>query len=246
MRNRAKTFDEPLRDDFAHAGELNTRAFAGLDGWSGRLPCADFRFCRGPHVGFGDAPFRTSSLYAGKIDTEFGRDSARDRRRLYARFFGLWWQPCRLRWCRRHACLYSFLFLFLLRLTFLLGLLFWLFFFRLNFVGLLFFLLLFDFRLFLFPFFFFLGRFLALSTDERDLVADVYLAAFFDINLGKRSIFGRLPFHRRLVGLDLGEHFAGRNVVALLLFPRDDGALGHGVAEFGHLNLRHGGKESEQ
>src|ERR1022692_524011 len=46
-------------------------------------------------------------------------------------------------------------------------------------------------------------------SDERDLVADIYLAAFFDINLGQRSVLRRFPFHRRLVGLNFREHVAG-------------------------------------
>jgi hypothetical protein len=57
-------------------------------------------------------------------------------------------------------------------------------------------------------FVFFLRRFFPFATDERNLVADVYLAAFFDVDFSERSIFRRFPFHRRLVGLDLGEHFA--------------------------------------
>ena len=40
--------------------------------------------------------------------------------------------------------------------------------------------------------------------------------------------------HRRLVGLDLGDHLAGLDLVALLLEPLDDRALGHGVGELGH------------
>src|SRR6266542_456762 len=36
----------------------------------------------------------------------------------------------------------------------------------------------------------FFRRFFTFTTDERDLVADIYLAAFFDINFGERPIFG--------------------------------------------------------
>src|SRR6266542_4434857 len=85
-----------------------------------------------------------------------------------------------------------------------------------------------------------LRRFLALTTDECDLVADVYLATFLDVNFGKRPILRRFPFHRRLVCLDFGEHFASRNLIALLFLPRDESALGHRVAQLGHLDFRHG------
>src|SRR5205823_12083384 len=131
----------------------------------------------------GNTTIRPRTFHSGKIHAKFPCDSARNRRRFHAGFFGLWWQPCRLR--RRHACLYSFLFLFLLRLTFLLWLLF-----RLCF---LFFLLLFGFWLFLFfllRFFLFLWRLLAFATDERDLIADIHLAAFLNVNFGERPILG--------------------------------------------------------
>src|SRR5438093_384652 len=102
-------------------------------------------------------------------------------------------------------------------------------------------LLFFRFELFLLFFLFFrLRRFFALTTDERDLVADVYLATFFDVNFGERPILRRFPFHRRLVGLDFGEHLASRNLIALLFLPRDESALGHRVAQLGHLDFGHG------
>src|SRR4030095_2118032 len=38
MGNRTEAFDQPLRNDFAHSGKLNTRTFAGLNGsWGGRF-----------------------------------------------------------------------------------------------------------------------------------------------------------------------------------------------------------------
>src|SRR5438132_8714215 len=70
-------------------------------------------------------------------------------------------------------------------------------------------------------FFFFLWGFFAFFIDKRDLVADIHFPAFVDVNLGKRSVLGRFPFHRRLVGLDFCDHFAGRALVALFLFPSD-------------------------
>src|SRR6266704_2281896 len=109
------------------------------------------------------------------------------------------------------------------------------------FLRLLFFLFLFfGFRLFLFFFLLLLSwRFLAFTADERDFVANVYLAAFFHINFGERAVLGRFPFHGRLVSLDFGEHFAGGNLIALLFLPRDERALGHRVTQLGHLDFRH-------
>src|SRR6266496_2038670 len=204
-----------------------------------------YRFRSSAYVRFSHATFRACAFHAGKVNTELGRDSPRHGRRFYSRFLGLWWQPCRLR--RRHACLYRLFFLFRLRWR---GL-FLLFLFRLRrlrlfflfcfvFLRLLFFRF-FRFGLFLFFFLLFrLRRFLALTTDECDLVADVYLATFLDVNFGKRPILRRFPFHRRLVCLDFGEHFASRNLIALLFLPRDESALGHRVAQLGHLDFRHG------
>ena len=49
----------------------------------------------------------------------------------------------------------------------------------------------------------------ALLTDERDLVAHIHLAALFNVYFRQGSVFGRFPFHRRLIGFDLSNHFAG-------------------------------------
>ena len=107
---------------------------------------------------------RPRAFHAGKINAKFSRDAARNRRRFYARFLGLWW--------RRRFLFFIFRFR---RLRFFF--LFW--FFQL------FFFWFFRFRLFLFFFFLFsLRRFLALAADKRNSVTDVYLAAFFDVNLG--------------------------------------------------------------
>src|SRR5258708_4169608 len=121
------------------------------------------------------------------------------------------------------------------------------FFFFFSFFGLLLFFLLFRFFFFRFGFLsffllffrrsFFLGRFFVLTADERNFVADVYLATFFDINLSEHSIFGRLPFHRRLIGLNFGEHLTGQNLVAFLFFPSNERSLRHRVAQFGHLDF---------
>src|SRR5207302_4075511 len=153
-----------------------------------------------------------SSLYAGKIYSEFSRDLPRDRRRFYSRFLAF------------VLCGLSSLGIWFLFLGFFLFLFFGFRFFRLLFFFLrllFFFLLLFGLRLF-----FFLRRFFAFSADERNLIADVHLAAFFDVNFGERSVLGRFPFHCRLVSFDLRDHITGRNFVALFLFPCDESPLG--------------------
>src|SRR5205814_9273668 len=97
---------------------------------------------------------------------------------------------------------------------------------RLFSLGLRFLFLLFDFRLLLFFFlrlllfflllfglwlFFFLRRFFAFSADERNLIADIHLSAFFHVNFSERSVLGRFPFHCCLVSFDLRDHITGRN-----------------------------------
>ena len=81
----------------------------------------------------------------------------------------------------------------------------------------------------------FLGRGFAFLADEGNPLADVNLAALFHVNFGERSILGRFPFHRRLVGFDFSNDVAGRDFIALLLFPRDERPFRHRVAQFGHL-----------
>src|SRR5713101_59721 len=83
------------------------------------------------------------------------------------------------------------------------------------------------FLFFRFLFFFFFWSFLAFAADKRDFIANVHLPAFFDVNFGERSVLGRFPFHRRFVGFDFSNDFAGRNFVAFFLFPRDERPLGH-------------------
>src|SRR4029077_2887896 len=153
-----------------------------------------------------------------------------DFRRWLFRFsflFCLWWRGLFLLLlfrCRRFFSWLLRLLWFLCLLFFFFG--FWLF----LFFFLLFFLLL------------FFVWFLVFAPDEGNPIAHVDLAALLDINLGEGSVLGRFPFHRRFVGLNLSENFTGRDLVALLFFPRDESALGHGVAQFGHLNFRHGMK----
>src|SRR5213080_118702 len=66
--------------------------------------------------------------------------------------------------------------------------------------------------------------------EEANLVADVPLAALLHVNFSEGSVFGRFPFHRRLVCLNLSDYFASRDLIAFLFLPRDKSALGHCVA----------------
>ena len=82
----------------------------------------------------------------------------------------------------------------------------------------------------------------AIGEDEGDFVADFDDAAFFDVEFGQFAFVERLHFHRRLVGLDFGQDVADFDVVTGFFAPFDEGALEHGVAQFGHGDDRHGTK----
>src|SRR6516162_1673320 len=56
-------------------------------------------------------------------------------------------------------------------------------------------------------------------------------------DLGERALVDRLVFHRCLVGLDLGDHVAGLDLVALLLEPLGEVALLHGRRQRGHQDI---------
>ena len=83
------------------------------------------------------------------------------------------------------------------------------------------------------------GRRFTFPGDESDAIADVHLAAFLDVDRFQDAILSRLPLHCCLVGLDLGENFAGGHLVADFFLPTDERPLGHGVAQFRHLDFRH-------
>src|SRR6185369_3445616 len=85
--NRTETFDQSLRNNFAHPGKLNARTLARLN-WSGRFRwkfCAaavdacGYSFRNSANVGFGNATIRPGAFHGGKIHAEFRCDSARDR-----------------------------------------------------------------------------------------------------------------------------------------------------------------------
>src|SRR5262249_11211439 len=83
---------------------------------------------------------------------------------------------------------------------------------------------------------------LTLFRQYRDQLIDGdVLGAFRHHDLGERTLVDRLVFHGRLVGLDLGDHIARLDLVALLLEPFGEVALLHGGRERGHQDIdRHG------
>ena len=65
--------------------------------------------------------------------------------------------------------------------------------------------------------------------------------ALVDQNLAEHAVVGRLEFHRRLVGLDLGDQVAHVDRIAFPLVPFGKAALGHGRRQRGHEKFdRHG------
>ncbi len=69
---------------------------------------------------------------------------------------------------------------------------------------------------------------LAFLRHHRDQLIDRHVGgAFRHHDLGQRAVFDGLVFHRRLVGLDLGDHVAGLDRIALLLEPLGKVALLH-------------------
>src|SRR5437762_12385203 len=237
VRDGAFALDQTLRNDFAHAGQADTRTFSGRNSRWGRLRLRrrTFRFRDGTHIALCHATIGAGSLHGRKINALFGGEPASNRRSFYSGFITAFS-------FRRRFFFGRFSFLTFLRRR---GLPFFVFRGR----GLLGFSLLFlfcrsfclFFRLWFRLFFlFFLRCCFSFSADERDLLANLNLTALFDVNLGQSSVLGRLPFHGRLVGFNLSDHFARGNLVALLLFPRDESALRHRVAQLRHLNFRHG------
>ena len=83
---------------------------------------------------------------------------------------------------------------------------------------------------------------LAFAGQHRDHRIDRHvLGAFRNDDLGERALVDRLDFHRRLVGLDLGDHVAGLDLVALFLEPLGKIALLHRGRQRRHEDVgRHG------
>ena len=67
---------------------------------------------------------------------------------------------------------------------------------------------------------------LALARDHADDIVDRHIGgAFRHDDLGEHAFIDGFDFHGRLVGLDLGDHIAGLDRVALLLQPAAKGCL---------------------
>ncbi len=82
------------------------------------------------------------------------------------------------------------------------------------------------------------GLVLAFAQQQPDHRVDLHpFGALGNDDLAERSLVGGLDLHRRLVGLDLGDHVARADFVALLLVPLGEVALGHGGRKGGHQDL---------
>ena len=79
MRHRSFARDQSFRDHFAHAAQVDARAFAGWNLRSGRLPLRAFRFRRRAHIGFRNATIGARALDRRNIDALLSRDPARER-----------------------------------------------------------------------------------------------------------------------------------------------------------------------
>ena len=79
---------------------------------------------------------------------------------------------------------------------------------------------------------------LAFRRQHRDELVDRHVGgAFRHHDLGQHAVVDGLVFHRRLVGLDLGDHVAGLDLVAFLLEPARKVALLHRGRQRGHEDV---------
>ena len=80
---------------------------------------------------------------------------------------------------------------------------------------------------------------LPVAGKQRDRLADLHpIGALGHQDFGDLAFVDGLEFHRRLVGLDLGEDVAGLHLVAFVHQPFGDLALLHGGRQRRHENLR--------
>ena len=93
-----------------------------------------------------------------------------------------------------------------------------------------------------------IGGAFAVGQNGRDRRIDRdVVGAFGDQNLAERALIGRLDFHRRLVGLDLGDDVARLDGLAFLLQPLRKVALLHGRRQRRHQHLNgHIGSRNRQ
>ena len=83
-------------------------------------------------------------------------------------------------------------------------------------------------------------RRLAFAQHQRDRGVDLHaFGALGDQDLLDLAAIDAFDFHRRLVGLDLGQHVAGLDGVADLDQPFGEFALFHGGRERGHQDIGH-------
>jgi hypothetical protein len=79
---------------------------------------------------------------------------------------------------------------------------------------------------------------LALLEQHADHRVDRHaFRAVADHDLAERALVDCLHLHGRLVGFDLGDDIARRDVVALVLEPAREIALGHGRRQRRHADL---------
>ena len=83
---------------------------------------------------------------------------------------------------------------------------------------------------------------LAILEDKGDGGTDNNLTTLGNVDIGENAFLKGLHLHGGFVGLDLGEDVTHLDLVTLLLAPAQEGALRHGVAQFGHRDLGHGSK----
>src|SRR5665647_1797583 len=80
------------------------------------------------------------------------------------------------------------------------------------------------------------------AVHKGDVLAEIETdKATMDLESFEDGVLERLQVHRRLVGLDLGEHIALVNRVSDVLQPLGERALLHGVGQSRHEDLGHGG-----
>ena len=223
MRDLGLRLDQAARDGGTHAGD--GRGLVGLDRALAAVGAAGAAgFSGGEDVGATDAATGAGAFHAGEVDALFLSElpgeggnleagAVDDRSRIGA--LGL----------RRGGGLGVGL---LFRLFRFVGL-----FLVFGVVGALFL------RLFRLGRGLFLGRGFdgfAFLADGAEGFADRDLFAFAGEDLDEGAVEEAFELHRGFVGLDLGEHVAGDDLVALLLQPFDQRAHRHGVAEFRHFD----------
>jgi len=79
---------------------------------------------------------------------------------------------------------------------------------------------------------------LAFLRQHGDELIDRHvIGALRHDDLGQRAVLDGFVFHRRLVGLDLGDHVAGLDRIALFLEPLRKVALFHCGRQRGHQDI---------